>query len=520
MSGTIRLNLSGISQNVGSGPQRSVSQAGAQGRELSNLGQQIVRTGAQVGSVIERRRAEEARDQSNVAYSNEKVANAEAMTRIQTKYENDPTNMTEAYRKETERRQQQLLKNVTSEKAKEDLKRRFNNENQLNLLKMEVYSRTKFTENSIKNIGNSSRQFADSYYTNPIGEDEFMLDLDEHLLDIDKRDLDNTSKSELKDDAVKQMTSGIVTGYMKGGSIQDFARARNVLGKVSSRLSAKDSESLRKKIDSEQMRVQNLKAFNERQNRIAIEKQFNSEKRMMNDIFDSVVQDPNYDASSELQMFKSRGHFNLDNFVVRSKTKMTEAETQMSEDLMFQTLETLADSENPEAIRKDLIQQTLTGQISAEDAQRIMTSIDVRSDSKFATRQYSIAKNIIKAEFDKGFNFSFNNSDKKEMTQMMLDMETLISDKGLDPVFASKVMVKTRGMRQLPTLGKAKSVSGDDSTVKGIKELQTNIAQKLYKGEISKNDALRDLRILKSKFEVLNNDVPTYDEIMNSKENK
>lgn len=519
MSGTIRLNLSGISQNVGSGPQRNVSQAGAQGRELSNLGQQITRTGMQVGSLIERRRAEEARDQTNVAYSNEKVANAESMSRIQTSYENNPLDMVEVYKKETEKRQQMILKNITNDIAKDELRRKFNNENQLNFLKMQVYSRSKFTDNSIKNIGNSSRQLADSYYVSPVGEDEFLLDLDEHLLDIDNRDLDERTKTQLKEDAVKQMTSGIVTGYMKGGAIQDFARARRVLDMSGTKLSAKDSESLRRKIDSEQIRVQNLKAFNDRQNRIAIEKKFNSEKKLMSDIFDSVVQDPDYDASEELQKFKSRGHFNFNNFVVRSKTKMNDTEKETSENLMFSTMQKLADSERPEQIRNDIINQTLTGQMSAEDAQRLMTSIDVQSNSKFATRQFNHARNMIKNEFQKKFGIGgildFNNNDKREINLMIMDMEELVDKRGLDPVFAAKVVLKTKGKNSLPSMKEVPVQSyGNQNTIEGIDKILPILKSKFKSKEISRDDFVNMVKSLNARKDALQ-DIPTFDEVMN-----
>lgn len=517
MAKTITLNLSAkIAADPGAPFQQSVSGAGAGGRALQQLGQAIVQTGVQVGSVVERRRAEEDRDTISTQKATDKFNSASEFEVARERFVDNPIGMADALSKAQKKRQDKALKGIESPTARARMQKEFELSRLENRLAAVSFERTQFTKNSIRNIADNAKLKAQSDFESPVSIREFLVDLDTDLeLDLESRDLDILTKDKLKESITETRVNGLISGYLRGGEIQDFTRAKELVKKLDDRITPEQADKLNRKIDSERIRQQNVKAFNERQERTSLKKQFEKEQNNLRDIFQAVIDNPDADVTDEIKKFKSFGHIPEENFVVVSREKMTPEQRDTSQSLMISTLDQLADSENVTDIRNTLYQNTFSGQLSVEDAETILTSIQIRSDSQFKRSEYKFADNLLRNSVTSGFSFN-KQVNREQLNQMVRDRDLLVKESGLDPATASQVILKERGKNALPGIGKVRSLKSNQDTIKGLDEARNELAGKIRNKKIPKEEALEAMDILDRREDALL-EVPTLKDLREKK---
>lgn len=509
MAKTLRLNLGKISSSAQT-TQKSVSQAGMVGRELAQLGQTIGDTGRKVGSLVERRRAEEARDQITTESARDKIETGAEIQKLKEEHRDRPFGYKDALTSAMTKRHNKVLKNVTNELARKKLTEKFELERLDASLKATTHERAEFTALSKRNILLSAEAKAQFDYQEPQSEDEFALDLQVDLQGIDSRDISDAEKEVSREKVVNIRTTGIVNGYMKGGSLRDFSRARSLVKKMGDNLTPTRSKSLMNQIDNEQLRVRNAAANNERLNKIALKKQFDNEKFGIRTLFNQVADNPDADVSDQLKGLRAQGKIRGNNFRVTSKVKMNEVQVKRSNELKNDTLEAMAGSTNPLAIRDHLYSSVVNGEMSVEDAQDVFTSLEIRTDSKFATKQFQSADRIIKDALTQGFGLAAF-TDKTKKNALIMKMNQIVRDHGHDPVTVARSLIKEEGKLKLssPTVP---GLKGNQNTLEGLKTARESLKALKIAGKIDNKKMIEYINTLKGRERALQ-EVPTIDEL-------
>lgn len=509
MAKTLRLNLGRIS-GAPQTTQRSVSQAGMAGRELANMGREIGNTGQRIGSIVERRRAEEARDQITTESAKDKIHTAQEIQDLKEQHKNSPFGYKDNLEKAMTKRHNAALKNVTNELARKKLTEKFEMERLEASLKATTHERSEFTSLSKRNVLDAAGAKAQADFQEPVSEEEFKLDLAIDMEELESRDISDVDKTVLREKVINVRTTGLINGYMKGGSLRDFSRARKVVQSLGDQLTPTRSKSLMNQIDNEQLRMRNAAANNERLNKIALKKQFDSEKFGVRRLFDKVIDNPDADVSDQLKSLRSQGKIRGNNFRVTSETKMDATQIKRSRDLKHDTLEALAGTTNPLAIRDNLYSSVVNGEMSVEDARDVFTSLEIRTDSKYARKQFSDGDKIIKDALTQGFGLSAF-TDKTKKNALIMQMNQIVRDFGHDPVTVARALVKEEGKTKLsePTVP---GLKGDQNTLKGIKVARESLKALKVAGKIDNAKMLDAIRKLKARERALQ-EIPSIDEL-------
>ena len=520
MAKTIRLNLSGISPSAAT-TQQSVSQAGAPGRALAGLGQQIIQTGLQIGSVVERRRVEEDRDTLSNGKAQDRFQSASEFETTRERFLDAPRGFADELEKTQLKRQRKVLKGVESSSARALLEQQFELSRMENRLSAVSFERTQFTKNSIKNIASNASLKSTTDATNPPTIREFLVDLDTDVeLDIDARDLDQSTKDALKESVTETRISGVLTGYLRGGQIQDYNRAKQLLKELGPRISGEQFAKFDRKIDNERIRKQNINSFNERQERTILAKQFEREQGQFRDIFQTVIDNPDADVTDELKMFKSLGRHSQENFTVVPREKMNEEQVDRSSGLRQSILDMLVDEDDTLAIRETLYQNVLSGQLNAEDANAILDSVSVRDDKRFAREEQRNASTLLKNSVTTGFGFN-RRQEREELNEMKHQMAVIIRDFGVDPTTAAKSVLKERARGKLSAMRTVTFLKSDQNTVKGITEAGRELTAKIVAKKISDEEAKKAIRLINRRRLILEQledpNVPSLKELQENK---
>lgn len=512
---TPRLNLTRISE-PGKVFQESVSQAGMVHRATAQLGQQIIETGSRIGNVVERRRAEEARDQISTAKAEDKIFSAQERIEMEEKFKDSPRGHADALEKAQGKRRDRVLKGVDNPDARAILEKEFALSKLENRLNATEFERKQFTKNSLKNIANNAEMKSQADFANPPMARDFILDLDTDIeLDINMRDLDDETKASLREAVTEKRVSGAISGLIKGGSMRDYQRANELVDNLGSRISVDQKVKLQRKIDSDKIYKQNLRTFNERQENAAIKKQFNQEQRGFREVFQSVITDPDADITDQLKFATMTGKINIKNPVVLSEAKMNDLQKSESNSLKYGMLEQLASTDDPTILREELHKAILTGQLSAEDGEEVLDSIQVRTDKDFKRQEYKFADNVLRNSVTRGFSFN-KQVEREKLNSMIRQRDQIVSEFGIDPASASNIVLKENGKMNLPGMLKVRGVKGNQNTVEGIQEAKSQLIKKFQNKQLSSKEFQKSIQLLESREEAIQ-DVPSLDELRGRK---
>lgn len=507
---TPRLNLTRIGQ-PGQVFQESVSQAGMVDRATQQLGQQIIETGSRIGSVVERRRAEEARDQISTAKSEERIFAEGERAEMELQFRDNPKGYAAALEKAQGKRRARSLKNIENPDARAIMEKEFEFNKLENRLKAVEYERTQFSKNADANIMKNSKAKADADFASPLTAKEFILDLDTDLLDIQLRDTDDAKKEALSSAVTDQRVNGVISGLIKGGSIRDYQRANELVDNLGNRISPSQHLKLKSKIDSDRIRTQNVRTFKERQETKAIKKQFSEEQRGLREVFSSVITDPDADITDQLKFAGNTGKINIKNPVVLSEVKMDDLQKSESSNLKYGMLEQLASTDDPTVLREKLHRAILSGQMSAEDGEDVLNSIQVRSDTDFKKKEYKFADNLLRNSVTRGFSFN-KQVEREKLNTMIRQRDKLVSEFGIDPASASMITLKENGKMNLPGMKKVRGVKGDQNTIDGIEKVKSQLIKKFQNKTLSPNEFQKSIQLLEQREEALQ-EVPSIDEL-------
>lgn len=517
MSKTIRLNLSRIS---GAPPttQRSVSQAGIGGRALESLGGTIAQAGATIGNTIQRRRDEEDRDLVSTQGTLDKLRSLDESENLKQIFIGNGTwrGYADEVSKVQTKRQQKLMKNVTSQRAREVLESDFEISRLKSSLAATNWERNQFTKISIGNIANSANLSAQADFQSPPDPEELRMDILEDQLDIEGRDIDPETKSEAGKNALSIRMKGAILGYTEGGQPQDFQRARDFLDSMKDKVSPDKFDRLSKTIASRQLKIQERSNRAERQERIFVEKKFKAEINELDDYIEMVNENPDADISVPLTRMTAEGKLEVSGTPrLISRVRMGIVQKEVSDTIRLKLLDALSETEDPEDIRSEYLEATLSGQLSTQDASAVLKSINTRKNSKYARSQFKLAKNIVKAAFKPTFNSLVKKQQRLLEVKILADIEALSVEHAIDPVRASKIILKDRGMLDLPDIPKVKGTVHDQNTLEGIEEINKEIARDIRAGTISSREAIDKIRILKRRATALEV-LPSLDEVKRS----
>jgi len=511
------LNLSKI--GAPSAPaQRSVAQAGAEYAEIARIGQTISETGQRVGSIVERRRAEEARDVINTRTTEDRIISLDEMDRVKEEFNDSPKGASDTLEKQQKKRHDKILKGIEDPAVKRELGDKFSLQRLQSKLMMQGFERKRVLEISADNVGTTNQAMADSYYDTPPSVEHFSLDMREADADIMTRDFSNELINKLHSTAMTARTRGAINGHLKGGSIQDFKRARQILETASPYLNEKQRKSFNNSIDQEILRQMNIKVNNERKIRKQTEKQFLQEQRQISTILDTVIDNPNADVSDQVRRAHSLGWVEVKDSNVTSSKSMSPEQNQISLELKHSLLERTLDTDNPAALRGSVYEKAFKGEMSAEHAKDVLTSIRVQVDSGFKKEEFRFANTLLSNAYSQGRGWN-RFTDKVKLNVAIKKREELIDRFGIDPVTASNVILKEEGRM---SMGRSRPVFGlksDQSSVQGIAEAKKELAN-LYMGKDSdeeKQEFLRKMRRLNEREKAIKQsgleNIPTIEEL-------
>jgi len=482
MSKTIRLSLGKIS-GAPQVNQQSVSQAGMVGRELAQIGKTIAQTGEKVGTIVERRRAEEARAEAAAARARNDIASKQELAEAKEAFKDNPLGMSKELDKIQAKRHKLTLKGMKSERAKTLMTEEFELSRLENQLTANTHEREEFTKSSVRQEDQAAKDKAQSDFIYPPAAQEFKLDLATDLEFVKQRDWDEDTKTKVSQSIVKTRTKGVIDGYMSGGNMRDFSRAEGLVQDLVTNglLSSPDAVTYQRNIDNERRRKMNDDIFRERQEITAATKAFDNEKWALKSEYEKVAQDPNYDPTASLRGYKKRGLISTSNYKIVSETKMGIVQKEVSDNTKYSLMEEMSSSSDVRQIRNLVNNAALEGSLSAEAAQEVMNSAEIRLSSKMASKAYSESDAMLKQHATSG-NLFDKKTDIATLHRMKVTRDQIVASTGISPYEAG--LMTLREFKGKVSVKRVSGLSADTSTLKGAQEGLEEIVKKKEDGEI------------------------------------
>tara|TARA_R110000782_G_scaffold183574_1_gene273868 strand:+ start:5271 stop:6824 length:1554 start_codon:yes stop_codon:yes gene_type:complete len=504
VSKTIRLSLGKISGSP-QAAQESVSQAGMVGNELAKVGQTIASTGQKLGSLVERRRAEEARATISQESTRNKIESKAEFENLKEQFKDNPLGLTKELSKIQEKRHADTLKGITSEFAKTKLTEDFEISRLENQLTSTSHERVQFTKKGIEQEVRGAEEEAQMDFLYPPSSEEYKVDLANTLDLVNQRDWDDDTKDKVSKSIIKTRTKGVLTGYMEGGQNSDFNRAEKLVSDLTENglLSSPDAKAWGDKIDNERRRKMNDDIFRESQSIKAAEKAFDNEQWALGGEFTKVAQDPNYDPTATIKSLKTRGVPVPSNFKIVSETKMSDTQKSKSDNIKYSALEELSSTSDIRRVRTIVNKSTMSGALSAEGAQEVLNSALIRTNSKANTKAFSESDSVLKKHATSG-NFFDKTTDQELLHDMKIQRDKIVQATGVSPYEASLMTLKEFG-KNLPS-NKISGLSSDTTTIKGAREALEEIVQKQKDETLDEKKASRMYRRVERMIELMEAD--------------
>jgi len=514
---TITLNLaSRISQDV-SVFQESVSQAGARGRAVQDIGQSIARTGAQLGSLFERRRAAEDRDEIFKQKSIDSLQSKQELADIKDEFRNDFRGANDALQKTQLKRHQKILKGVQSSTAREQLDLIFQNSRMESSISAVSFEREQFSKISQANIVENANLQAVADSQNPDKTiKEFIIDLDSFKLDIKSLDTDDVTIASLDLKATDTMVRGMIRGYTKGGEIQDFDRARVLIDELGNRLTIKQVEFFQNKITKDETSL--IRKDNRTETREAkkLAEDFEEDVSDIEDIVEALAEDPNADISNDLEELADRGK--LADFVgtpqVFSRQNMGVLQKTVSTQIALELMEALSEDDDVSEIREELRNTLLGGQLSSDDADQVLQSVKTFDNSDFRRAEFKKSKFLINeaVPLQDVASVDANRVISRQRQALHIEVRSLVVESGLSPALATKVVLKDRGLFNLASMPKVSNLVSDQDSLASIGTAKREVSILFKEGRITVRQKLNAIRLLNKRQTSLEV-IPTVEEI-------
>lgn len=522
MSKTIRLNLGKISSSPQTNRQ-SVDQAGRAGNELARLGQTISSTGQKLGSIVERRRAEEDRDTISRESSRDSIMSKAERKRTYEERRENPIGMAKDLQAAQEKRHNETLKGVTSERAKKMLNQKFELSRLETQMDAVTEERLQFTKNGVKHEINSADEEAEMDFQFPTTPEEFGLELATKLEFINQRDFDDDTKLKITKAVTETRVKGIVSGYMKGGKLSDFARSEKLIAGLSANglIDEKLTTGWNNKIDSARRTKMNNDIFMESQEVKFAEKMFDASKNEVGAELLKVIENPGYDPSANLKGLSDRGVVSSGANRILTESKMSPAQLKSSEGVKYSLMDELSQTNNPKRVRELINQNVLTGKLSAEAGVEVLKSATLRLDNKLNNAEISSSNSILKDQATSGTLFTGIKVDREKLYKLKVrrDQIMTLAEGRTSSVEAAQIALKESGI--LKGSSPVSGLQSDQSTEKGINEAIEEVVDKQSKMVFSKEKELNN-KIATGKYRALQrrlqaikaNEAPTLEEIL------
>lgn len=172
-------------------------------------------------------------------------------------------------------------------------------------------------------------------------------------------------------------------------------------------------------------------------------------------------------------------------------------------------------------VMNNLGRQFSTGQISAEHARSLVTSIEARQNSTARSSANKEANAMIRDFTTSGH--SFNRKTDRERKTRLTSLKDKLIGEGHDPVEAAKIALKDEGIvRATKSSNNVDSLVADQSTLVGVKEAKVELQTKIRTGVIPVEDGkklFKKLQRRKKALELIEDfkDVPTLKELQERK---
>ena len=512
MAKTITLNLSGTIGPSGPLFQESVSQAGLKGRALQSFGQNISKAGQQIGGVVQRRRDEDARNYASFELAKDDLDSKTEMLKLKKVHADNPEFLEKEAQKLKEKRHKFIQKNAPNDEARALIGQKLELSKLETSLESVSYVGTQRKVNFTKNTFKTTQDQATADFLSPPSKQEFDISLNTQLLMVDLSDsLETAEKEKMKQNIIDTRMKSAVLGHTDGGSIQDYARAKDLVKSMETTLGPERTIKMDDLIETRRLKSQERIHRQEKQDRITLTKQFKEERSEIEELIQAVDSDSNADISEQLNRLKMEGKIDITgepHIISRERMGIVQKETSTA--IRLSLLDNLAETDNPNDIRDELFRATLTGQLSSQDASAVLNSIKIRTDSKYSGSQFKRAKQLIKGSERKARSGPGREAQNERQNLMTLEMEILISQHGVAPQRAAKIVLKDRGLLDISELGRVKGLTSGQDTLEGLEEAKKELFKQ--SGTMSDRDLVDNLEIIENRQNALEL-IPTIDEI-------
>ena len=301
-----------------------------------------------------------------------------------------------------------------------------------------------------------------------------------------------------------------VLGHTDGGELQDYARAKQLIEDNKEILGAETFTRMTDLINSRKLKKDELKNRQERQDIKLLEEQFGQERFELDDLIQEVDEDPNADISDQLNRLQMEGKIDIigePHMVTRERTGIVQKQTSTA--IRMSLLDKLSETDDPNEVREELMVATLSGQLASQDASAVLNSVKIRKDSKYASSQLRRAKQLIKKSQKRAQSGPRRDAQNELFNEMITEMETLMSQKGIAPQRAAKIVLKDRGLLNIDDVGRVKGLISNQDTLEGLEDAKNELFLNI--SNMSDRELFDNLEIIENRQNALEL-IPTIDE--------